>query len=48
MMESPIEGKSCPLPPQLKDNYDYDWESRNHEWINVESRTDYFVLSLSW
>lgn len=38
----------CALPSKLKDNYDYDWESRENDWINTESRTDYFVLSLSW
>ena len=39
---------SCSLPPKIKDDYDYDWTSRNHDWMNAESRTDYLVLTLSW
>ncbi|CAF3393091.1 unnamed protein product [Rotaria socialis] len=39
---------SCPFPSKLKNFYDYNWQSRNNEWINTKSKTDYFVLSLSW
>ncbi len=39
---------SCPFPSKLKNNYDYNWESRKNEWINTKSKTDYLVLSLSW
>ncbi len=39
---------SCPFPSKLKNYYDYNWESRNNEWINTKSKTDYLVFSLSW
>ncbi len=39
---------SCPFPSKFKNSYDYNWESRNNEWINTKSKIDYFVLSLSW
>ncbi len=39
---------SCPFPSKLKNYYDYNWESRNNEWKNIKSKTDYLVLSLSW
>ncbi|CAF4159057.1 unnamed protein product, partial [Adineta steineri] len=43
-----VSQTSCPLPPKLKNNYDYDWKSRNNEWVNTKSKTDYLLLSLSW
>ncbi len=39
---------SCPFPSKLKNYYDYNWESRNNEWINTKSKTDFLVFSLSW
>lgn len=45
---NPTGTSSCPFPPKLKKYYDYDWRSRNGEWMNDRSRTNYLVLSLSW
>ncbi len=43
-----VSQTSCPFPSNLKNNYDFNWRSRNHEWTNTKSETDYLVLSLSW
>lgn len=43
-----IGSTSCPLPSKFKSSYDFNWESRNNEWINTKSKTDYLLLSLSW
>ena len=39
---------SCLMPPKFKNYFDFNWESRNNEWKNTKSQTDYFVFSLSW
>lgn len=45
---SAITQRSCPFPLKIKNNYDYNWESRNNEWKNTNNKVDYFMLSLSW
>ncbi|CAF0847468.1 unnamed protein product [Adineta ricciae] len=40
--------KSCPMPPKFKTNFDYNWQSKDHEWSNTNTRPDYFLFSLSW
>lgn len=39
---------SCPIPHSFKPFYDFNWQSRNNEWTNTKSKTDYLLLSLSW
>ncbi len=45
---SEVSQTSCPFPSKLKNDYDYNWQSRKNEWRNTKSKTDYLVLSLSW
>ncbi|CAF0913157.1 unnamed protein product [Adineta ricciae] len=38
----------CPLPSNLKNNYDYDWKSKSHEWQNTKAMPTFLQLVLSW
>ncbi|CAF3357394.1 unnamed protein product [Rotaria sp. Silwood2] len=39
---------SCPLPPNMESNYDFDWKSKPHEWSNTDAKTTSLQLALSW
>ena len=43
---------SCPFPSKLKTFYDYNWQSRNNEWINTKKhkvvQIDYHYRSSSY
>ncbi|CAF1034568.1 unnamed protein product [Didymodactylos carnosus] len=39
---------SCPFPSSLKSNYDFNYNSRPNEWKNLNSKTSFFLLALSW
>ena len=39
---------SCPLPPELKSNYDYDWSLKSTEWSNTEAESAFLQLVISW
>ncbi len=38
----------CPLPSQLKSNYDFDWTSNSHKCNNTNAKPSFFQLVLSW
>ncbi|CAF0941236.1 unnamed protein product [Rotaria sp. Silwood1] len=38
----------CRLPPRWKTNYDFDYSKQQHEWATPNSKTDYYMLVLSW
>ncbi|CAF4448765.1 unnamed protein product [Rotaria socialis] len=39
---------SCPLPPQLKAKYDFNWKLKNGEKQNLIAKVAYLKLVLSW
>ncbi|CAF0763627.1 unnamed protein product [Adineta steineri] len=38
----------CPIPSQLKYNYDFNWKSRSSEWNNTNAQPASLQLVLSW
>jgi hypothetical protein len=40
--------ESCPIPSQLKTNYDFDWKTKSHEWSNTNAKPEFLQLVLSW
>ncbi|UJR11284.1 hypothetical protein I4U23_015466 [Adineta vaga] len=47
-MSIKVDGESCPLPSQLKPQFDFNWKSKSGEWANLAAKTDYIMLALSW
>lgn len=41
-------GDQCPLPTQLKRNYDFNWQTKPNEWNNTQSVPAFLQLVLSW
>jgi hypothetical protein len=39
---------SCPIPSQLKSNYDFNWKTKSNEWSNPDVKPDFLQLVLSW
>lgn len=38
----------CPLPPRFKQDFDFKWRLRTHEWSNNVTAPDFLLFVLSW